>query len=320
MSDSIIPVITNSGLNALFNAQNNGLQITITEIALGDSGWEPDNNATALQNIKKRLPVSGKRINEKQIHLTGVEDDSELEYWVREIGFYLDDGTLFAIWSSSEQALAYKTIGIDLVLAFDLMLDALPTDSVTVDGSGGFNLPPATDQKRGIIRIATQTEATDGIATDIAITPAQLAVATHETTILNNILESGGEGSGINADLVRDLPANFDSVLEKNGFQKLPSGLILQWGIETSFYNTGGHESMVQRTVTFPIAFPTTYLHISLNSGEVCAIPSSRENVEHIFEPIAISNTELTILARRWAGFANGAHDTFSCRWLAIGY
>ena len=174
MSATLTPVITSAGLNAVFNAQNNGLDATITEIALGDSAWTPDNTATALQNEKRRITVSGERIKGSQIHLTGVEDGTSLEYWVREVGFYLADGTLLAIWSNANQALAYKSAGVDLLLAFDLVLSALPANSVTVDGSAGFNLPPATGSKRGLIRIATQAEITAGTATDVAINPAQL--------------------------------------------------------------------------------------------------------------------------------------------------
>ena len=173
MNTTLTPVITSAGLNAIWNAQHDGLEATIAEIALGEAGWTPDNSATALKDEKRRIPVAGARVNETQIHLTGVEDGTA-EYWVREVGFYLADGTLLAIWSAAEQALAYKSAGVDLLLAFDLVLTALPADSVTVDGSAGFMLPPATDSKRGLIRIATADEARGGKATDVAVNPAQL--------------------------------------------------------------------------------------------------------------------------------------------------
>ncbi|WP_241086848.1 phage tail-collar fiber domain-containing protein [Candidatus Vondammii sp. HM_W22] len=97
MSTTLNPVITSAGLNAVFNAQNNRLYATISEIALGDSAWITDNTATALQNEKRRISVSGERVNDSQINLTGVEDGTSLEYWVREVDFYLADGTLLAI-------------------------------------------------------------------------------------------------------------------------------------------------------------------------------------------------------------------------------
>ncbi len=173
MNTTLTPVITSAGLNAIWNAQHDGLEATIAEIALGEAGWTPDNSATALKDEKRRIPVAGARVNETQIHLTGVEDGTA-EYWVREVGFYLADGILLAIWSAAEQALAYKSAGVDLLLAFDLVLTALPADSVTVDGSAGYMLPPATDSKRGLIRIATADEARGGKATDVAVNPAQV--------------------------------------------------------------------------------------------------------------------------------------------------
>ncbi|WP_434361062.1 tail fiber protein [Parasalinivibrio latis] len=174
MSNTLTPVVTSAGLNAVFNAQSTGLDATIIEIALGDAAWTPDNTATTLQNEKRRITVSGERVSDSQIHLTGVEDGTDLEYWVREVGFYLADGTLLAIWINANQALAYKSAGVDLLLAFDLVLSALPANSVTVDGSAGFNLPPATGSKRGLVRIATQAEVEAGISEDVVITPAQL--------------------------------------------------------------------------------------------------------------------------------------------------
>lgn len=194
MSTTLTPVITSAGLNAVWNAQSTGLEATIAAIALGDGGWVPDNTATALHNEKRRIPVEGARVNPTQIHLTGVEDGS-LEYWVREVGFYLADGTLLAIWSDADQALAYKSAGVDLLLAFDLVLSALPAESVTVDGTGGFRLPPATDAKRGLIRIATELEARDGTACDVAVTPAQLGTIAATRTAADADKLDGKAGS-----------------------------------------------------------------------------------------------------------------------------
>lgn len=172
MSNTLIPVITQVGLQAVFNASNSGLQAEITEIALGDQGWQPDNAATGLRNERRRIQISnGERIAPTQIHITAVEDGTQLEYWVREVGFYLADGSLLAIWSHETQALAYKAAGVDLLLAFDMALAALPAESVTVVGTGGVSLPPATTVKLGVMRFATTTEAKAGTIHDKAVTP-----------------------------------------------------------------------------------------------------------------------------------------------------
>ena len=184
MSTTLNPIITKIGIKAVFNAQSDGLEARIKEIALGDTGWAPDDSASALKSEKHRIPIlGGESISNSQIHLTAVEDGTSLEYWVREIGFYLADGTLLAIWSDPEQPLAHKSAGIDLLLAFDLVLSALPANSVTIDGSAGFTMPPASQSKRGIIRVATQAEVDAGEAEDVAINPKQLQTLIDANTV-----------------------------------------------------------------------------------------------------------------------------------------
>ncbi len=122
-----------------------------------------------------------------------------------------------------------------------------------MDGSAGFSLPPATDSKRGLIRIATQAEVTAGTATDIAVNPAQLEAVTSDSALMNSILTRDGNGSGLDADLLRGLPADFTSSKAVNGYQKLPSGLIIQWGAGTAAQRetmSSGYPN------TLPIAFP----------------------------------------------------------------
>ena len=168
----ITPVITTSGLGAVLNATSDGFAARITDIALGDEAWTPDNSAVQLRNERRRIPISnGSRIQSNQIHITAVENGEE-EYWIREIGFYLDNGTLLAIWSSEDQALAFKAAGVDVLLAFDLVMSALPNDSVEVVGTGGVNLPPATDVVVGVMRFATNDEALSGENRNTAMTPA----------------------------------------------------------------------------------------------------------------------------------------------------
>ena len=173
MTTTLIPIVTNTGLEALINTQNQGLNATITEIGLGDTSWTPEGNATALKSEKRRIPIlGGERINETQIHMTAVEDGTEIEYWVRELGFYLADGTLLAIWSHATQALAYKTATVDLLLALDLSLSTLPANSVNVDGKPGFTMPFARTDKEGIVRLATEAEASSGtLNSAVALTP-----------------------------------------------------------------------------------------------------------------------------------------------------
>jgi hypothetical protein len=94
---------------------------------------------------------------------------------VRELGVYLADGTLLAVWSHPTQALAYKTAGSDMLLSYDLVLSALPPNSVTVDGTGGLSLPSATDTQMGILRLANAAEIAAHTDTTTAVHPAGVA-------------------------------------------------------------------------------------------------------------------------------------------------
>lgn len=141
MSTPLQPVITQAGLAAIFRATNDGLSAQITHIALGSAGYTPVQTQTALRSKKGTYPISdGQKLSSTQLHLTAVADDAA-EYWVREVGFLLADGTLLAVWSDPVQALAYKSPNAELLLAYDLSLAALPANSVTINSTGaGLNL------------------------------------------------------------------------------------------------------------------------------------------------------------------------------------
>jgi len=116
--------------------------------------------------------------------------------------------------------------------------------------------------------------------------------------LLDEILAIDGEGSGIDADLVRGLPADFCSSFTANGYQKLPSGLIIQWG---RFFQAGD-----RTTITFPIAFPDACLSIS----NILYAPGAGVSNERILNEL--SNTGAT--------FATYGSFSISVHWMAIGH
>ena len=95
--------------------------------------------------------------------------------------------------------------------------------------------------------------------------------------------------------------------LASNGYQKLPSGLIIQWGESGGLLsNTAGTKSTV---ITFPVSFPTGCLN-------VYATPGGSET------PLSVG-----VVATYWlsSGFGVSFQNTrtdqgVSARWLAIGY
>lgn len=132
---SLIPIITTPGLAAVWAADAAGLSAQITHIALGAEGYDPDRAQLALRAEVQRVAIAdGQRVSDTQIHVTALADGAA-DYWVKEVGFFLADGTLFAVWSSGTP-MAYKSALVPLLLGFDLVLAALPADSVTVVGTG----------------------------------------------------------------------------------------------------------------------------------------------------------------------------------------
>lgn len=203
---AIQPVMTTAGIQALFNADNTGVAAKITHIALGDSGYTPVDSATGLINEKQRVAVSGGEIiGNNQIHLTATASGSS-PYWIREIGIYLEDSTLLAIYSHPSRALAYKTADTDILFSFDLLLQAAPLGSVTIDGTGSLSFPHASATKAGIVELATSTEAKAGTDTSRAVTPAGL-----KYTIDQRVVKMDVTGwQTVKSGLIMTTPEAFD--------------------------------------------------------------------------------------------------------------
>lgn len=115
----------------------------------------------------------------------------------------------------------------------------------------------ASETQSGVAEIATQAETNTGTDDSRFITPLKLATRT-ATEAMAGIVElaTDAEAQAFTADKYIDgakLNTAFkgsNQSLSGNGYQKLPGGLIVQWGkVVTS---TGGGTP-----VTFPIAFPT---------------------------------------------------------------
>ncbi|WP_286777863.1 phage tail protein [Pseudomonas sp. UBA2311] len=141
MSTALQPLITKAGLAAIWNATSTGVQAEIAYIGLGSQGYTPTVDQKALRAQVVKYPVSGgEKLSGSLIHLTALADDDKA-FWVREVGIYFADGTLFAVWSSPDTPLTHKAAGTELLMAYDLSLEALPADSVTIVSTAtGLNL------------------------------------------------------------------------------------------------------------------------------------------------------------------------------------
>jgi hypothetical protein len=148
MSDPLVVTLTRAGLAACVRAQGDGLQAVVNKVAVGRglnsggsyTGYTPSKDATALQNEVIRVPIiSGSKLGAPtqarfRVLAEVPKTSAPTEYSVREVGFYLSDNTLLALWSDPTPGfvLASKTALSDIALSFDLVLDQIPTGSLTI--------------------------------------------------------------------------------------------------------------------------------------------------------------------------------------------
>ncbi|MBV2149279.1 phage tail protein [Sphingobium sp. AS12] len=124
------------------------------------------------------------------------------------------------------------------------------------------------------------------------------------------LLTVDGSGSGIDADLLDGQEASafarlldFGALLTGNGYQKLPGGLILQWGNVVA--PSGGVNN-----VTFPIAFPTECMaaYASNQSGAVPSAWAATGNLTRISMTVGHASSSLNPSSAGTAAF-----------WFALG-
>lgn len=142
------------------------------------------------------------------------------------------------------------------------------------------------------------------------------------TTLLNNFLSalsinlSLGNASrrtvGAGANQIPDM-SSFSSLFSGNGYQKLPSGLIIQWGVTGNSNSSTGIAS-----ATFPIVFPNACLHVSLSEQTTVTgtTPYTGVNAWGLDTTLATSGFNAVCASR----LSNAAAAAETARFIAIGY
>ncbi|MXN77212.1 hypothetical protein GR157_21035 [Burkholderia sp. 4701] len=116
------------------------------------------------------------------------------------------------------------------------------------------------------------------------------------------VVSSGGAWYAIGGSVQLPYAPSFASSLASIGYQKLPSGVIIQWGTYACGAVTSG-------SITYPIAFTTTALCM-----QICSY-----NDAHGTNEIAWLTTSASIKTTLTFGAAN-TNSASSVRWMAIGY
>lgn len=298
MANTIL--ITDAGLAEVVNAEQSGTApVVITEAGYGTGQYTPTGDMTALKEEFKRLTtIAGGAVGDNVIHLAA-RDDSAEAYTVYEVGLYTASGTLFAVCSQTVPIIQ-KASQSQALLAIDLAVTDFSADSVAF-GDTNFLNPPATTTTVGIVELATNEETIAGTDGTRAVTPkslsARTATASRTGLVRFAVAQEVIEGKD-NSKAVTPFTM-FSAFLKDHGdsgFQKLPNGLIVQWG-KASIAADG------TTVVAFPVAYPTSAVFANATPvGEVAADFVS------------------TGLTKGSATFKHNANGKVPVLWMALGF
>ncbi len=114
----------------------------ITHVAVGSSGYVvPTNgNGKATQTVlfgeRQRVEIQDAReVGNGQTDISFVVEGAG-DYFIKEVGFFLDDGTLFAIASHPTQGLIWKSSISRAAIALELVLEAVDPSSINIVAAG----------------------------------------------------------------------------------------------------------------------------------------------------------------------------------------
>lgn len=299
-SSELKMIITAAGLDEVVAASQAGTDaVLITEVGYGTGQYTATEDQTALKSEFKRLTtVAGGAVANNIIHCT-IQDSSQDAYAVYEVGLYTDKGTLFAVYSQNTPILQKAAVSISM-LSIDIAVTDFSADQV-IFGDANLLNPPATTSQMGVVELATAEETITGTDDSRAVTPAALSARTSTTGRTGLIRLATNSEVAAGKDATKALtPASLLSAFLKShgdyGFQKLPNGLILQWG--QALLASGGTS-----VIAFPAAFPTK---------AVMAVAEAKGN----FAP----TYSLSALNRGNATFKHNGNGGVQSYWMAIGY
>ena len=166
-------VITDAGIAASIQAGELGIQYKITHISIGREGYVPTADQTELRNeILRKAITKGEHIGQGRLHFETVWDGQE-EFKGKELGYWLEDGTLFAVDSRDGEVITYKRADTVVTEAVELTLSASSLTNITVELMGA---PLATERVAGIAKVATQEIVDDGLDDAAFVTSKKLRV------------------------------------------------------------------------------------------------------------------------------------------------
>lgn len=95
-------VVTQLGINKIQASVVNGTPVVLNQAGAGINAYTPSINQTALQNEAIRVPIQNYTVVTGQLDTFQivVTFESNTPFTAKEFGIFVDDGTLFAVWSA----------------------------------------------------------------------------------------------------------------------------------------------------------------------------------------------------------------------------
>ena len=155
-------ILTDAGMERFTAAQlGNPLDLTVAAIGLTAQDFYAAPTLTALPGEFRRITaVSGEIVGDNTAHIV-MRDDAEVGYTVCGFGLFLADGTLLAAYGQPTP-IFQKSPATTLLMPLDLAFPTVAINNLTF-GNANFLNPPATTTKKGVVELATITEARAGV-------------------------------------------------------------------------------------------------------------------------------------------------------------
>ncbi|MGL5215893.1 MAG: hypothetical protein ACRC8R_12255, partial [Aeromonas hydrophila] len=129
------PYITVKGLAAANQAATLGKAVKITKVGLTATTGTAKPEDTTLPGAKMVNVADGRVISEKQVNISALLPDTFPSMDIAGVAFYLEDGTMFAIYRENQPFLEHTT-GTTLLVGMDFAMDNIPSESVIVESTG----------------------------------------------------------------------------------------------------------------------------------------------------------------------------------------
>lgn len=180
-------LITNAGIAASIHAGELGVSYKITHIAIGLEGYLPTLDQTQLKNeVAREALTRGSVPALGQLHFEAVFADKK-EFEGKEIGYYLEDGTLFAVDSREGEILSLKRSNTIITEALELNLAGSSIENITVELMG---TPYATEEVAGIAKIITNEEVDEGTNDSSFLTIKKMIRAFDAPYLINKLVNN----------------------------------------------------------------------------------------------------------------------------------